>query len=205
MTTAPERSAAATKSDVVVEASLPRPSFLTCSPAAKPASFDITSAKLAAAVDTSATRTGRVALLAAKFSRPDRPDDSVTTLSAKWQPEFPEGDGLERLSLSRRPVGGGHSPANGGENFFAPPACSELVYRSEPSNRAISAPLSPDTLSRRVLSPRVSRSRQIRSHDTNFDFEQDGGSAESKASATAAEDGTTPPTLKEAFWTITSV
>lgn len=94
---------------------------------------------------------------------------------------------------------------NGGENFFAPPACSELVYQSEPLNRVVSAPLSPDTLSRRVLSPRVSRSRQVRSQATDFDFERDVGVVESKASATVAEDVTTPPTLKEAFWTITSV
>ncbi|XP_077526530.1 ubiquitin carboxyl-terminal hydrolase 43-like [Haemaphysalis longicornis] len=205
MTTPPARSTAAVTKSGTVGDGLPRPSFLTCSPAVKPASFDITSAKLAAAVDTSATRTGRVALLAAKFSQPERPDNNVTTLSVKWQPDFLEGDSLDRMSLSRRPKGGGHSPMNGGENFFAPPACSELVYQSEPLNRVVSAPLSPDTLSRRVLSPRVSRSRQVRSQATDFDFERDVGVVESKASATVAEDVTTPPTLKEAFWTITSV
>lgn len=158
--------------------------------------YDTMPAKSAADVDASATRPGRVALLAAKFSQP-----AGVTPSSKWHCKFPEVDDLEQ-TLPSRGGRGGCSPMDGDENSFVP--VNGMVFQSQTLNRA-PVPLSPETLNRRILSPRVTRSsRSARNLNSSFDYEQDVIGRENKATSTA-EDAGTPASLKEAFWTITSV
>lgn len=150
--------------------------------------------KLASDVD--ASRTGRVALLAAKFSQPA----GASAPSSKWPCKFPEVDDLEH-TLPGRGSRGTCSPMDGDDSFLP---VNGAVYQSQTPNR-VPVPLSPETLNRRVLSPRMTRSsRPVRNLNNSFDYEQDVVGRESKATSTA-EDVGTPTTLKEAFWTITSV
>lgn len=94
------------------------------------------------------------------------------------------------------------SPMNGDDDSFV--SVNGAVYPSQTLNRS-PVPLSPETLNRRVLSPRVTRSsRPVRNLNGSFDYEQDVFGRENKATSTT-EDVGTPSELKEAFWTITSV
>lgn len=128
--------------------------------------YDTMPAKSAADVDASATRPGRVALLAAKFSQP-----AGVTPSSKWHCKFPEVDDLEQ-TLPSRGGRGGCSPMDGDENSFVP--VNGMVFQSQTLNRA-PVPLSPETLNRRILSPRVTRSsRSARNLNSSFDYEQVG-------------------------------
>lgn len=148
-------------------------------------------------------RRGRVALLAAKFSQPDE------ATSSKWHCKFPEDDGSSLLPQQTSSFGqGAYSPAVSDENSplssYAP-VNGLGPYQSQSLNCSSPVPLSPETLSRRVLSPRIPRtSRQLRSHNTDFGCEKDFTGSEHR-SAPAVDDAATPGSLKEAFWTITSV
>ncbi|KAL1417589.1 hypothetical protein MTO96_006143 [Rhipicephalus appendiculatus] len=159
------------------------------------AGYNTVPAKSASDVDTS--RTGRVALLAAKFSQPA----GAGAPSSKWPCKFPEVDDLER-TLPGRGSRGTCSPMDGDDDSFVP--VNGAFYQSQTLDRK-PVPLSPETLNRRVLSPRMTRSsRPIRNLNNSFDYEQDVVGRESKATSTT-EDVGTPTALKEAFWTITSV
>lgn len=128
--------------------------------------YDTIPAKSAVDVDASATRTGRVALLAAKFSQP-----AGVASSSKWPCKFPEVDDLEQ-TLPSHGGRGGCSPMNGDENSFVP--VNGMVFQSQTLHSA-PVPLSPETLNRRILSPRVTRSsRSARSLNPSFDYEQVG-------------------------------
>ncbi|KAL3245262.1 hypothetical protein MRX96_018080 [Rhipicephalus microplus] len=157
--------------------------------------YNTVPAKSASDVDTS--RTGRVALLAAKFSQPA----GASAPSSKWPCKFPDVDDLEH-TLPGRGSRGTCSPMNGDDDSFV--SVNGAVYPSQTLNRS-PVPLSPETLNRRVLSPRVTRSsRPVRNLNGSFDYEQDVFGRENKATSTT-EDVGTPSELKEAFWTITSV
>lgn len=159
--------------------------------------YDTVPAKLPSDVEGSA-RTGRVALLAAKFSQPA---GTGTVPSSKWPCKFPEVDDLEQ-TLPGRGSRGAYSPMDGEDDSFL--SVNGVVYQSPTSNR-VPVPLSPETLNRRVLSPRMTRSsRPVRNLNDSFNYEQEVVGRENKATSTADDIGS-PTTLKEAFWTITSV
>ncbi|XP_075725239.1 ubiquitin carboxyl-terminal hydrolase 43 isoform X2 [Rhipicephalus microplus] len=125
--------------------------------------YNTVPAKSASDVDTS--RTGRVALLAAKFSQPA----GASAPSSKWPCKFPDVDDLEH-TLPGRGSRGTCSPMNGDDDSFV--SVNGAVYPSQTLNRS-PVPLSPETLNRRVLSPRVTRSsRPVRNLNGSFDYEQ---------------------------------
>ncbi|XP_077489958.1 ubiquitin carboxyl-terminal hydrolase 43-like [Amblyomma americanum] len=193
------QSAGVGASSTVLRRSSPTAVKLTWNSATSPVGLAATDAG-----SSSVARKGRVALLAAKFSQPEE------AASSKWPSKFPEGDGGSLLPERTSSLGrvGAYSPVVNDENFSPSssyvPVNGMAAHQSQSLNRSSPAPLSPETLSRRVLSPRVPwTSRQLQSHNADFGCEKDITSSEHRR-APVAEDGT-PGALKESFWTITSV